>query len=751
MDALTSDRVRAAFARIEEAPAAARAALIAALDGDIRAEVQSLLQALDEAGGFLSRPDGAAPHVGSLVGPYALVEEIGRGGMGVVYRAARRDGEYDQDVAIKIATGHFPGPEAEHRFIRERQILARLDHPHIVRLLDGGLAHGYRYFVMELVAGSPITESSAPRPLDDRLRLFGDVCSAVHYAHQQLILHRDLKPANIVVTADGLVKVLDFGIARILREDTDASSGATTMAHPLSYGCASPEQLRGEPLSLASDIYALGVLLYELATGVNPQYQPGATFEETFRRVVDETPPAPSRVAHTLPRDLDAIVMKAIAKTPAERYPSVAELHADIERLRTGRPVLARTPSAAYVFSRFVRRNRALSAVAALLILASAAGVSTYLYQARIARRAEAVARQEAATSEQVSTFLTRLFGASDPNAQATTTLRDLLDRAAARIEPDLKDQPKAQVHLLATLGHVYGSLGVHKEAVALSEKAIAIEGGLGAPTLETAEASLTLGRSIWQLGDLERARQAFERALEVRTQLGGGDTIEAAAILNNIGGLEGQLEHYPEAIAAHTRALEMQRRLRGADSPHAANSLRGLAIIHARQKNHEESMRLNLEVLAIFEKAYPAGHANIALGHESVAVDFLELKRFAEARQHAERTLEIRRRVLGPNHPQLAFTLSTMGAVLIGEGRAAESEQMHQEALRIREAALGKEAPRVADSLYEIGKIKVTLGQRAAARPLFERALQIYQKAYGPEHTRTKNAARALAGLAAS
>ena len=748
MDAHTSDRVRAAFARIEEAPAVERAGLLAALDDDIRAEVRSLLEALDEAGGFLSRPDGAAPHLGSIVGPYELVEEIGRGGMGVVYRASRRDGEYDHDVAIKIASGHFPGPEAEHRFIRERQILARLDHPHIVRLLDGGLANGYRYFVMELVAGAPITDATASRPLDDRLRLFGDVCSAVQYAHQQLILHRDLKPANIIVTADGLVKVLDFGIARILREDNDGSIGATTMAHPLSYGCASPEQLRGEPLSLASDIYALGVLLYELATGVNPQYQPGATFEETFRRVVDETPAPPSRVVRTLPRDLDAIVMKAIAKTPAERYPSAAELQADLDRLRSGRPVLARTPSAAYVFGRFVRRNRALSAVAALLILASAAGVGTYLYQARLARLAEARARDEAATAQQVSSFLTGLFGASDPNARATTTLRDLLDRAAERIEPELKAQPRAQVNLLTTIGHVYDSLGLHKQAVELSEKAIAIDATLGPPTAESAEASLTLGRAIWQLGDLEKARAAFERALAVRTALGEGETIEAATILNNIGGLEGQLERYPEAIASHNRALDIQRRVKGASSPQTLNSLRGLATIASRQKRYDEALRLDSEVLAIDEKTRPAGHASIGSAHEMVAFDLIALDRSADARPHAEQALAIRRAALGPNHPQLAFTLTMMGNLLKKEARLSEAEQMYLEALRIREAALGKEAPRVADSLGDLANVRVALGQPAAARPLLERALQIFTKVYGPDHSRTQSTAKALASL---
>ena len=409
--------------------------------------------------------------------------------------------------------------------------------------------------------------------------------------------------------------------------------------------------------------------------------------------------------------------------------------------------MLARTPSATYVFGRFVRRNRALSAVAALLILASAAGVGTYLYQARLARIAEARARDEAATAQQVSSFLISLFGASDPNG-AKATLRDLLDRAAQRIEPELKDQPRAQVNLLTTIGHVYDSLGLHKQAATLSEKAIATEARLGPPTAESAEASLTLGRAIWQLGDFDKARAAFDQALAVRTALGQGDTIEAAAILNNIGGLEGQLERYPEAVAAHTRALEIQRRVRGADSPQTLNSLRGLGTIASRQKRYDEALRLDSQVLAIDEKTYPAGHAIIGQAHELVAIDLLDLKRPAEARPHAEKALEIRRKALGPNHPQLAFTLAVMGTLLKAEGRLPEAEQMYLEALRIREAALGKDAPRVADSLGEVANIKLALGQPAAARPLLERALQIFTKVYGPSHSRTQSTAKALASL---
>jgi serine/threonine protein kinase len=272
-----------------------RPELLAALEASVRAEVESLLAAVDRAPAFMRLPEEIAVEPGAIVGAYVLIEEIGRGGMGVVYRAKRRDGEFTRQVAVKIAGGRLFGPDAERRFIQERQILAQLDHPHIVRLLDGGVTGGRRYFVMELVNGTPITEYCKANGVarGQRLDLFRNVCSAMHYAHQRLILHRDLKPANVIVTSNGVVKVLDFGIAQIVHGD-GAAPDASTMLHPFSLACASPEQLRGEPLSLSSDIYSLGVLLFELLTDVNPQYKSGETFEETYRRVVDRGLLAPS-------------------------------------------------------------------------------------------------------------------------------------------------------------------------------------------------------------------------------------------------------------------------------------------------------------------------------------------------------------------------------------------------------------------------------------------------------------------------
>jgi non-specific serine/threonine protein kinase/serine/threonine-protein kinase len=451
-DEATWSAVRREFGALLDMAPEARQARLAYLTTDLRAEVESLLEALEASPAFLEAPlDGGAP---STIGPYRVLAEIGRGGMGVVYRAERADGEFTREVAIKLAGGRMFGPEAERRFIRERQILAGLEHPHIVRLLDGGIAGGQRYFVMELVNGVPITEYGCGRDLSARLRLLIDVCSAIHYAHQRLVLHRDLKPGNIIVNAEGQVKVLDFGTAQLLQDDTASRSATETLMHPLSLACASPEQLRGEPLSLSSDIYSLGVLLYELATGRNPQFAPGASYDENLRRAIHEDPPAPSRLAPSLPRDLDAVTLKALSKRPEDRYASVAEFQSDLARLIEGRPVLAIPPRTTYVLRRFAARNKALTGAALALLVALFAGSAYYVRQSRIEQRRFEDARR--LVHAVVFDIQPRL-----ESIPATLPLRKtLIEQTLAYLEAVSQDVGN-NVSLLRELANSYVQLGV--------------------------------------------------------------------------------------------------------------------------------------------------------------------------------------------------------------------------------------------------------------------------------------------------
>jgi eukaryotic-like serine/threonine-protein kinase len=377
--------IREAFSKALQTPAAELDSLLATLPEDLRAEIVSLLSAHGSAGRFLDFSESATQRSGERIGPYVLAEEIGHGGMGVVYRAVRDDGEFRRQVAIKLVGGRLFLPEAERRFIGERRILALLDHPNIVRMIDGGIAQGQRYLVMEFIAGLPVTEYCAAHslPMAERLRLFQSICSAIQYAHQRLIIHRDLKPRNILVTSEGQVKVLDFGIARLL--DEGPGGDATTALHPMTLTCASPEQLRDDVLTLASDIYSLGVLLYELLTGQNPQST--GTRSEIMQRIATADPLPPGKLAPGISPDLDAIVLKALAKEPERRYASAEEMSADVGRFLGNRPVIARRPSRLYSAARFCARNKALTTIAAALVLAVLGGAATTLAQSRRAER----------------------------------------------------------------------------------------------------------------------------------------------------------------------------------------------------------------------------------------------------------------------------------------------------------------------------------------------------------------------------
>ncbi len=373
--------------------------LLADLTPEACREVTSLLRAHQSAGAFLETGADGPLRPGEQVGAYRIIEKIGHGGMGVVYRAGRDDGEFRRDVAIKVVGGPLFGPEAERRFMVERNILAVLDHPNIVRMIDGGVWNRQRYLVMEYVAGQTIIEHCRSRnfPVNQRLQLFQALCSAIQYAHQHLIVHRDLKPQNILVTDDGQLKVLDFGIATLLEADAECRGGDTIL-HPLTLSCASPEQLRDERLTLASDIYALGLLLYELLTGTNPQA--GMSQAEILRTIDSGGPVPPRKLAREISPDLDAVVRKALSGEPARRYGSAVELSSDVARVLENRPVLARPPSRLDAAMRICARNKSMTAVALALVLAVLGGLAAVSWQARRAERQRAIAEGASMTRE---------------------------------------------------------------------------------------------------------------------------------------------------------------------------------------------------------------------------------------------------------------------------------------------------------------------------------------------------------------
>jgi serine/threonine-protein kinase len=457
-------------------------------DGRLRLLVEELLESEGKADGFMAAPavEHAAPLIAEMIEPateeasvvpltvgrYLLLGKLGEGGMASVHLARRSDGQFEQQVAVKLLKQGVYGEEGRRRFLQERQILARLQHPGIARLLDGGVTDdGTPFFVMERVEGLPVTAYCDENRLsvESRLRVFLEICEAAQYAYRNLVVHRDLKPSNILVDTTGRVKLLDFGIAKLLAEGAEEQAAATrTTLRVMTPEYAAPEQVRGDPVTTATDVYSLGVLLYELLAGERPYRLARRAPGELERAILDQDPSRPSdratahgsrpeagRLGRRLRGDLDRIALMALQKEPERRYPSAEALANDIHRHLAGLPVAARGDAFAYRARKFLRRHTVGVVAAALVLLSLLGGLFAATWQARRAQR-------EASKAAAVKDFLGSLFSASDPSEARgrERTARDLLDEGARRIETDLQDQPEVQSEVTRLIANVYHQLG---------------------------------------------------------------------------------------------------------------------------------------------------------------------------------------------------------------------------------------------------------------------------------------------------
>jgi len=539
-----------------EVPTGVRPAFIAeacGADEDLRRDVESLAAAAEDGDNILDTPVPVAfadapprSRQGERIGPYELLSEIGRGGMGVVYLARRADDEFQRRVAIKLVSGSLADEVALGRFRSERQISASLDHPHIARLLDGGTtAAGEPYFVMEFVEGEPLLRYCDARELSlrERLRLFQDVCAAVQYAHQNLVVHRDLKPGNILVTAAGEAKLLDFGIAKLLDPGGSVRAGqdTATLYRMLTPDYASPEQVRGKPVTTTSDVYALGVVLYELVAGRRPYHVENPEPAELLRLVCEEDPEKPSTITgwRELRGDLDAIVMKAMRKEPEKRYASAAALSEDIGRYLEALPVVARRGSTGYRAKKFIRRHRVGAAATALVLIALAGGLAANMREARRAREAEARAERRFKDVRTLANSFLFEFHDAIRDLPGSTPARALIvqraleyldslseesggDRAlrrevaeAYRRVGDVQGNPFA-----ANLGDLRGAVSSYQKAIALLEPAVQAPGAMDDERATLATCYLVGGGLLLNEGKAAGALAWAKKGLALRQAL---------------------------------------------------------------------------------------------------------------------------------------------------------------------------------------------------------------------------------------
>jgi serine/threonine-protein kinase len=703
------------------------------------------------------RPASFVFEAGDRLGAWRVVRVLGRGGMATVYLAERADGQFEQSVAVKVLDLSRDFDALAERFAQERHILARLEHRNIARLIDGGTTRaGQPYVVMEYVDGEAIDAYCDRHRLgvNERLRLFMDVASAVQYAHGHLIVHRDIKPSNVLVNRNGEPKLLDFGIAKLL--DTESAASVTRSAlHPMTPEYASPEQVRGEPLTTASDVYQMGYLLYALLTGQTPyaanrrnvaavveaicNVEPTPPSRSVPSRQADETAAvrevaaaratSPERLRRRLAGDLDNILLTALSKNPERRYPSVVHLSEDLRRHLRELPVTARSPTLRYRGVKFVRRHRTAVAAALLVSLSVTGGLGATVWQARETAR-------EAMRAAEVRDFLVSLFESVDPDATLgeTVTAKEILDRGAERLESSLVEVPVLRAEMLGIVGRMYNELGLYREARPLLEEAQATlrnSGQWNTPML--ARSAEDLAKILYEQGEYEAAEQWSREALAIRRQRHHEEPRELSRSLLNLAAVLNMRGHAEEAEPLYLEGLDIDRRI--GDDELLASHLSDYGVFLYRSTRYDEALTVSEEALRLQRKLYGEEHTLVATTLLNLSASHVELGDYETGERLLHECLEMRRKLLGDRHPYVATALSNLGNLLRQAGRLDEAEDAHRQSLEIRRAVLGDSHPDVANTLNSLGTVQYFSARYREAAETFEQVLPIWRESYGATH----------------
>lgn len=778
------------FCRVVDLDPAARSATLmeaCGSDRDLFAEVDSLLRAHDTADGqFLetSALHGATQealnHVspdspdlaGMTLRPYRLRREIGSGGMGSVWLADRVDGEFEQQVAVKLIRRGMDTEDILRRFRTERQVLASLQHPHIARLLDGGTTtDGLPYLVMEYVEGERIDRWCDQQRLNitQRINLFLDVCDAVHDAHRNLVVHRDLKPGNILVAADGAPKLLDFGIAKMLDTADHAPDATLNRDRRLTLAYASPEQIRGGIVTTATDVYSLGVILFELLTG-SPPYDLSSKSVREAEQVICETAPSRPRTAVTtsiaadndatrdrsigeeralhrstdlatlqrrLAGDLERIVLKALHKDPARRYASVDQLSADLRRYLQGMPVSAQPDTLNYRMHRFVSRHRAgvaISAIVAIVLIGATVVSSTMFVQAR---RSNARAEDEAAAATAVSAFLREMIGSVDPvvaQGRDVTLFREMLETTAARLERDPVGPVPVHAELHSIVGKAFHSIGEYERAIHHLGRSVMLRRNFDGDPVELADTLMAWGAALHQRA---RYNDALAALTEARTlleeSLPAGDR-RIAGVIAALGTTHWGAGRYNEGEQLLRQSVLMMREASDVEPARLANALRELAGLLTDRHEHVEALPMLQEAQRLLVNMHGEHHPSIARIESDLGWCARRDGRHGDAVNHYRRALEIQEAFLEPDHPSIGYTLTGLAAALEDLHQFDEAEALYLRALEIGLAARGPEHTEIGTIHNNLGGLYHKLNRFDEAAHHLRRAVEIYTTARGAD-----------------
>jgi len=750
-----------------------------------------------------SAPETEEDFVPRKVGRYKLLKPIGRGGMGNVYLAERVDGLFERKTAIKFVRTELNNREVKKRFNREKKIQASLDHPSIARLYDASTdEHGVPFLVMEYVDGHPITTYSNENQLSvkQRVELFISVCQAVQYAHQNLIIHRDLKPSNIMVNPEGECKLLDFGIAKLLDQSGDLPELTRSGQQYFSMKYAAPEQIQNRPVNTLTDVYSLGVLLYQLLTGSLPYtITEQTTYGEFERKICDEPVPKPSSIVRKskdlykqLQGDMDNIILKALEKSPDRRYRSAEALADDLKRYLHNLPVSARPVGVVYRSRKFIQRNKKISSFATVLLIMILSGLyyhTTEISEERdIAEIQRDLAELEAAKTARVSEFVVSLFEQSDPYSSSgkELTVGNILAQGRDRIET-LDEAPLVQAEMYMVLARVYRSLAEHETAHNLSGQALTLLENQALPdsvslasawtmrayTLSSlgrygeaeeahrqaleltspenkpvmAERLNNLGLAVFSLGRLGESQELLEEALNLRrAEL--SESAELAASLNNLALVLAAQDKRKEAEPLYRAALEMRQSVLGNEHPTTTYSMTNLATLLDQMNHLEEAEAGYREALRLRRNIFGDDHPAVA--SVLYQIGWLQSRRgqLDQARVHLEEALEIRSRVLGADHPSTAVILNAVAVVATDMGEVDQAEQWLRRALSIYRSVFGDSHHDIALVIGNLGKTMQVKGNFNEAERLLLQALEMNRRELGMEHRHVADNLRSLAEL---
>ncbi len=775
-------RVKELFQQALERPGDEREAFIDAAtadDEELRREVRTLLSSHDSAVDFLDDPPQAAAaevtklhdrasRVGERIGQYKILRRIGRGGTGSVYLAVRDDDEFKRRVAIKLVRRGMATADILRRFRGERQILASIDHPFIARLLDGGSTDdGLPYFVMEYIEGEPINVYCDRNRLsvDQRLELFCQVCSAVQVAHQNLVVHRHIKPGNILVSAEGIPKLLDFGIAKLLNPELSAGVQDPTVLEMrvMTPGYASPEQIRGGAITTASDVYSLGVLLYELLTGRRPYHldnlpmpdievvvcttQPSRP-SDALPFTISEAPAlesgphldavaiaqargeVPERLRRSLAGDLDNIVLMALRKEANRRYSSVESFADDVRRHLNGLPVMARADTLGYRAGKFVGRHRLGVAVGATAAFFGLALATTIVVQAGqvAAERDRATRAAERATA--VSDFLQEIMASADPieGVGRDVTVIESVEAAVPRIAASFADQPDLQAAVRHTIGTTFSRLGRLQEAEEQLRAALAIRRESNGASLDTAATLNTLGEVRYDRGDLQGAEQLYQEALETRERLLGREHADVAEVMDNLANIAHEHGNLEQAENMYREVLQIRRLVLAPEHKDIASSLNNLATIHHDREELDDAERLYRESLTLSRVALGNEHPELATSLANLAALLIDRERPEAAEPLLREALAMNRKVLGDRHPGVVNALENLAVLLDERGDYVEARELFLESLRMSRLIWG-EGLNVADTLVSLGLVEMSSGNPELAEPYYAEALGLLRR----------------------